>query len=296
MRLHVVSRMGGGYGTFLKNLRSRGEVVWEVSSSPLPVQPARITHLVLYGYMPDFPFHLFPRSRRLYYFHGLRMLSRRMVLGKTEFNPLHLWRLKRFIRWLGNFHDYISVSFAMREAARGFYGVDSKVVHNGIEVDDYRPCSPSPGDYLVWIGRDAWIKGIDAFLDLMKRLPDKKGIVVGRVEPVEAPDNVSFAGYVDNLRDVICRAGAVVITSYFESFSYVALEALGFGRPVLVLKRAAGAWEILQMLGLYGWGFDTVDDMAEYIGQHPFIPFPERIDLSCFSFDSTYRKLMEVLR
>ncbi len=296
MRLHVVNRMGGGYGTFLRSLMRRGERVWEVSSSDVPVNPSDITHLVLYGYMPDFPFHLFPNARRYYYFHGLRMLSCRMILGKKEINPLHFWRLRKFRQWLRNFDDYLSVSFAMREMARKFYGVDSKVVHNGIEMKgENSPCPRISRGYLLWIGRGAWVKGLDTFLQLMKSLPEFEGVVVGNVKPAGELPNVRFVGYVEDLREVVCGAGAVVITSYFESFSYTTLEALMYGKPVLVLKRAAGAWEILQMLGLYRWGFDSTDKIARFVRENPSIDFPKGLDLSYFSFDNTYRKLLEAL-
>ncbi len=292
--MHVVNRLGGGYGTFLKSLVRRGEVVWEFSSSKMPVNPSQVSRLILYGYIPDFPFHAFANARRYYYFHGLRMLSRRMILGIPEINPVHIWRLYRFRRWLRNFDDYLSVSFAMREKARELYGVDSRVVHNGIELDG-RACPRTSGGYLLWVGRGAWIKGLDAFLRLMKSLPQMRGMVVGDVGTVDGHPNVEFSGYVEDLRETMCGAMAVVITSYFESFSYTTLEALKYGRPVLVLKRAAGAWEILQMLGLYRWGFDSLRDMARFIGEHPRMDFPANLDLSFFSFDNTYRKLVEAL-
>ncbi len=294
MRLHAVSKLGGGYGTFLRALMKRGEVVWEVSSSEVPLNPSTVKRLVVYGYIPDFPFRIFENARKYYYFHGLRMLSRRMLLGRREVNPLHLLRLMRFRRWLRNFDDYLSVSFAMRDAARKFYGVDSLVVHNGMDMDG-NGCPSEDGEYLLWVGRGAWVKGLDAFLRLMRGLPEFRGVVVGNVNPVDGYPNVEFSGYVEDLREIMCGARAVVITSYFESFSYVTLEALKYGRPVLVLRRAAGAWEILQMLGLYRWGFDSIRDMARFIEEHPRLDFPGHPDLSFFSFDSTYRKLLEAL-
>ena len=296
MRLHVVRKMGGGYGTFLRNLAERGEEVWEIESQEIPIHPHRVTRLVLYGYIPNFPFKDFSNSKNFYYFHGLRAVSRRMLSKNAEYNPIHILKLRAFRKWLENFHEFISVSFSMREMARRFYGVDSVVVHNGINLKNLKSCRNEAGDYLLWIGRDAWIKGIDDFLRLVKMLSDIPAVVVGRVRLAKVPYGVRLVGYVSDIGEIICGARAIVITSRFEAFSYVTLEGLILGKPVLVLRRAGGAWEILQMLGLYKWGFDTVEDLAEFLKGNPDLSFPFELDLSLFSFDITYRKLMEVLK
>lgn len=288
MVVHVVNKIGGGYGTLLKMLIREGEIVWELSDKIEPPVPGnRIDKLVFHGYIPDFPFRQFENSKKYYVFHGLRMVSRRMVYDKRELNPSRLLKLLKFRRWLNNFDEFISVSFSMAERARTFYKVDSKVVHLGIPLQE--PCKEN-GDYILWIGRDAWIKGLDEFLLLMKKLPEYKGIIAGNVQnKLHIPGNTSMLGFVEDIRGVICKSIAVIITSRFEAFSMVTLEALSLHKPVLVLKRARGAWEILQILGLYEWGFDKIDHIVEYLKEYT-PEFPEAINLSYFSFENFLKR------
>ena len=288
MVVHVVNRIGGGYGTLLKMLMREGEIVWELSNgAELPVPGTRIDKLIFHGYIPDFPFRQFGNSKKYYVFHGLRMVSRRMIGDKRELNPLRLLKLIKFRKWLSNFDEFISVSFSMAERARTFYKVDSKVVHLGIPLQE--PCKEN-GDYFLWIGRDAWIKGLDEFFSLMEKLPEYKGVIAGNIQNnSHMPENVRMLGFVENIRSVICKSIAIVITSRFEAFSMATLEALSLHKPVLVLKRARGAWEILQILGLYEWGFDKIDDIVDYLKEYT-PEFPKDINLSYFSFENFLKR------
>ncbi len=295
MILHVVGRKGGGYGTFLELIQKRGEPVWEVyiQKNP-PVSLNDISYMVVHSFLPDLDITRFP-GRKAYYLHGLRGISRRQLQGRRELNPLRLYRFRRFSRWLSKFDIHISVSFSIRFRAKQLYGIDSLVIYNGIDELPEREVSDE--GYILWIGRDAWIKGLDRFLELMKLLPRRKGIIVGRIEGKwKLPRNVEYLGFSEDPYELIAKANTVVITSYYESFSYVTLEALYYNKRVLVLRSAEGAWEILQVLGLHSWGFEDIYSMASYIESKPSESvFTRRKVIESFSFERTYTYLKNVL-
>jgi glycosyltransferase involved in cell wall biosynthesis len=148
---------------------------------------------------------------------------------------------------------------------------------------------------LLWIGRSAWIKGLNRFLELLKLLPEYEGWILG----VEGKNynNVKFFGYVNNVYDFINRAKAVIITSYYEAFPYVCLESLYYGVPVLSLKSAGGAFEILQLFNKYEWCFDNIEKMANYIRNFEIEDFKENEQfVNFFSFERFYEKFQKILQ
>lgn len=295
--LHITNIKGGGIGAFLKILEKRGEVIWEMKKQkepPLSINEVDI--IILHGYIPNFDFKPFKNKLKIYYFQGLREISRRMILNKFEFNPYHILKLIKFKSWLKNFDYFISVSFSMSNMAKKFYNANSFVLHNPMDFELLPKIERSKSNnVLLWIGRNAWIKGLNRFLELLNLLPEYEGWILG----VEGKNynNVKFFGYVNNVYDFINRAKAVIITSYYESFSYVCLESLYYGVPVLSLKSAGGAFEILQLFNKYEWCFDNIEEMANYIRNFEIEDFRENEQfVNFFSFERFYEKFQKILK
>ncbi len=98
-------------------------------------------------------------------------------------------------------------------------------------------CVPKKKDMILFIGRiDDPVKNIETLYSL----PIGKYEVhcVGRGELRKRPDFVQHVNIPDEeLASLYAQASLVVIPSKYEAFSYVALEAMGLGTPVLMSER-----------------------------------------------------------
>ncbi len=287
--LFIVGKRGGGVGKFLSEIEGEDFKVWEVEGRGFP-EIKDYEAVVINGYFKD----LNPESinvPKFFFFHGLRALSRKMVLGGFEKNPLNLYKLSKFKNWVKKFDGWLAPGFSMAEMCRKFYGINPYVVHIGLDFSKLpKPKGLNRERALLWVGRNAWIKGFDRFLKLLN-LTGYEGWVVG----LEGRDrkNVKFFGYVEDLSQFYEKTYALIVSSYYESFSLTSLEALYYNTPVLTLKTSGGVWEILQMLGLYDYGFDSLEDMAEYIKSGIK---PPKANLEYFSIQNAKNRLKESLR
>jgi glycogen(starch) synthase len=172
--------------------------------------------------------------------------------------------------WLAHGSDQVIAPsmFMSREVLSGFELPAERIhrVPNGID-----PTWWSAGDYpdsrppllLTW-GRVQYEKGFQvlarAMSTLRSKVPDVECIIAGRgsylpelqsqVDIEGVSDIVRLVGFVsdEKLRDLLHRAGCVVIPSLYEPFGIVALEALAGGAP-LVAARTGGLAELLAGTG-----------------------------------------------
>ncbi len=295
--LHITNIKGGGIGTFLKILERKGEIIWEMKKQKEPpLNLDEVDTIILHGYISNFNFEPFKNKIKIYYFQGLREVSKRMILNKFEFNPYHILKLIKFRNWLKNFDYFISVSFSMSFMAKKFYNVNSFILHSPLDFDSLPKMERNKNEnVLLWIGRNAWIKGLNRFLELMKLLPNYEGWVLG----VEGKNynNIKFFGYVNNVYEFINKAKAIIITSYYEAFPFVCLESLYYGVPVLTLSSAGGAFEILQLVSKYEWCFDSIEQIANYIKNSEIEDFNQKeLFIKLFSYENFYGKFEEILK
>ena len=136
---------------------------------------------------------------------------------------------------------------AMIEAAAGNQQVPSVVVGIGSEV----PANTQPGrfrqkfnirgPFAVYVGRIDENKGcrelFEAFLDYVRAASTRLSLVLigNSVLPIPNHPRVRHLGFLDDTDkfDAIAASELLVMPSYFESLSMVALEAWALGRPVL---------------------------------------------------------------
>ncbi|MEO0149012.1 MAG: glycosyltransferase family 4 protein [candidate division WOR-3 bacterium] len=288
MVLFILGKKGGGVGKFLSEIEGENFEIWEVEKGGFP-EISGYEAVVINGYFKN----LNPESisvPKFFFFHGLRALSRRMVFGGFEKNPLNLYKLLKFKKWVKKFDGWLAPSFSMAEMCNKFYGINPYVVHIGLDFNKLpNPKGLNRERALLWVGRNAWIKGVDRFLKLVD-ITGYEGWVIG----LEGKDkkNVKFFGYVEDLSQFYERAYALIVSSYYESFSLTALEALYYNTPVITFKTSGGVWEILQMLGLYDYGFDSLEEMAEYIKGGIK---PPNANLEYFSIQNAKNRLKKAL-
>jgi glycosyltransferase involved in cell wall biosynthesis len=169
------------------------------------------------------------------------------VSTKHGFNE---FRTNRFVatsdRFAGRFaHRQIAISHGLARylaVTEGFSEDEFTVVHYGIEAGPEPPPPPAV-TRLCAVGRLIPIKGFDlllrAFAAARADVPELTLEIAG-AGPLErelrgrAPDEVTFLGRVDPVREVYERNAIVVVPSRGEGFGMVALEAAERGRAAIV--------------------------------------------------------------
>lgn len=155
--------------------------------------------------------------------------------------------------------------YMMRELLSGFeLSTESvQLVPNGVAVEKWAPHDPKRSReplVLAW-GRVQYEKGFQVLAQAVSRLrglvPGIQCVIAGRgpylpelqsqVDIEGVNDLLQLAGYVsdDELRELLHRAGCVVIPSLYEPFGIVALESMAAGAPTVV-ARTGGLAEIME--------------------------------------------------
>lgn len=95
---------------------------------------------------------------------------------------------------------------------------------------------PFQGDCITLVNANQ-NKGVAVFLDLAKRMPDRKFLGVlpyyGELRVPPAPGNVEWVPFTDDIREVLKRTRILLVPSYYESFGRIAVEAMLNRIPVL---------------------------------------------------------------
>jgi glycosyltransferase involved in cell wall biosynthesis len=147
------------------------------------------------------------------------------------------------------------------------------VIPNGIDLADCE--SKAARELVVWIGGIRRIKQPELFLELARRLPDRRFVLVGGGSGVEpsferqirdeaaAIKNLEMTGHVphDGVRDYLSRALLLVNTSRVEGFPNAYLEAWNLCVPVVSFNDIDGIVE-KESLGVICKG---IDDMTEAV-------------------------------
>jgi len=241
-----------------------------------PTSTALIDYLDAHG--GDYDFCLFFSYRYYHAYHGARAARGRAVLvptaerdatiGLAIFRPLF-----RNVRAL----MYNSPEErAMIHAVSGNESVPGVVVGVGSQV----PNAPQPGrfrqkynirgPFAVYVGRVDQNKGCAELFDFFQSYLNDPGgklslVLIGHsLLPIPQHPRIRHLGFIDDTDkfDAIAAAELLVMPSYYESLSMVALEAWALGRPVL----ANGRCDVLKgqcirsNAGLY------YENVAEFVG------------------------------
>ena len=115
-----------------------------------------------------------------------------------------------------------------------------KVLHNGIDINEYKPSEEDAG-YAIYFGRISREKGVEILLQAHKLLSLKFPLKIVGTGPImeelkgKYPE-VEFTGYKtgEKLKESISRASFVVVPSEcYENCSMSVLESMAFGKPVI---------------------------------------------------------------
>ncbi len=230
------------------------ELAWLDSEGP--ASPALISHIRRNE--AGYDFFIFFSFRYYHAYHGIRAAPSRALLvptaerdgavGLSIFGPI--FRGVRALMY-NSFEER-----AMIQAVAGNAGVPHVVVGIGSDVPDrtdperFRKRFGIAAPFVVYVGRIDENKGckelFDFFLRYSRAVPGDLSLVLMGTSRLLIPDHprIRHLGFVsdEDKFDGIAAAEALVMPSYFESLSMVALEAWALGRPVL----ANGKCDVLQ--------------------------------------------------
>jgi glycosyltransferase involved in cell wall biosynthesis len=159
----------------------------------------------------------------------------------------------------------ISLSDSMTDDANRALGrrITQCIRLPALDDDDHAFVPPAQGKLILAAGRLVKEKGFDVALRAFALLddPDATLMIVGEGErraELEAlaaelgvADRVRLPGYVPDIRPWLEQARAFLLTSWYEGYAAVIIEALGAGRPVVSTACTPAARELLNQ-GLNG--------------------------------------------
>jgi glycosyltransferase involved in cell wall biosynthesis len=240
-----------------------------------PASPALIDHIAKHA--STFDYLLFFSYRYYHAYHGARAAASRAILVPTAERDaaVGLSIFKPVFRGVRALMYNSPEERAMIQAVSGNESVPSVVVGIGSDV----PSNPQParfrstfnvrGPFAVYVGRIDENKGCKELFEFFDAYVHAGGgrlslVLVGNsLLPIPKHPRIRHLGYLSDPDkfDAMAAAELLVMPSYFESLSMVALEAWALGRPVLANAKCdvLKAQCIRSNAGLY------YDNAAEFV-------------------------------
>lgn len=221
------------------------ELRWLESEGP--TSPSLVRHVAQTS--AHYDFMLFFSFRYYHAYHGaMRALPRAVLIPTAERDPaIGLAIFARLFRGVRALMYNSPEERAMIQAVSSNAQVPGDVVGVGselpdaVEPDRFRRKFGIGGRFIIYVGRIDENKGCKELFGYFLRYASTRDrslslVLVGSaVLPVPDHPRVRHLGFLGDQDkfDAIAASEALVMPSYFESLSMVALEAWGLGRPVL---------------------------------------------------------------
>ena len=156
------------------------------------------------------------------------------------------------------------------------------------EENSARPRTRAGGRLIVAAGRLAAVKGFDVALRAFARLEDREArmVILGEgpcraglealAVTLGVEERVEFPGYVPDIRPWLDAARVFLLSSYYEGYGAVVVEALDAGRPVVSTDCTPAAFELLSKPG--AGAVAPIGDaiaLAECLGRVMAAPSPD---------------------
>lgn len=146
-------------------------------------------------------------------------------------------------RWSGAYKKCVTRFVCITEFQRqklteaGFDPERLTVIPNVVDAPE--SYTPTPGDYVAYLGRLSYEKGYDLLIEVARRHPEIRFRFAGaqRAQTIESlPDNVKMAGYLtgDDLQQFINHSRFICMPSRcYEGFPMAILEGASYGKPAM---------------------------------------------------------------
>jgi glycosyltransferase involved in cell wall biosynthesis len=211
-----------------------GRILWEQFRLPSAVRKHRLNVL----FNPGFTAPLVCPCPMVTVFHDLQHKRHPEYFRWFDlpFWNFFLWASARRSRGL------IAVSEATRQDLHRYYGVDSQVVHHGVEREFFEIAKKrEPKNYLLCASTSHPHKNLDRLLRVYRQsehlppllITGVRGFAAREVEAL-AGGNVKITGWIPrhDLRELFRSARGFIYPSIFEGFGMPVLEAMAAGVPV----------------------------------------------------------------
>ncbi|NBI29326.1 glycosyltransferase family 4 protein [Chengkuizengella marina] len=167
----------------------------------------------------------------------------------SNFKKTIAFFIKGFFERISGYNKHrITVSKFNQKQLDRYYGFNSSVIHVGVDMSKFKiiPTNearrffsfPQKCKLYLFVGRIDENKGINTVLRIASNNPDIKFIIVGSGSLNHKLNNVIHFTEISNkdMYKLYSAVNGVLIPSYFESASLVAIEALATGTPILMNK------------------------------------------------------------
>jgi len=168
--------------------------------------------------------------------------------------------------------------------------IDFNLIRDNIEVEN----SPYEIQYVnfVAVGRLSVEKGYDRLINAFAAIPEKniKLTIIGdgvdypdlvkEIKARQLEDKIHLAGFIKNPYNYMYHAQALILTSYYEGFPNVVIEANACGTPVIALNSPGGISEIIEE-NRNGWLIlnDDIAALTQKIRDVSQLPKPDRTEI-----------------
>jgi len=241
-----------------------------------PTSPALVSHLERHA--ADYDYCLFFSYRYYHAYYGVRAAGSRAILvptaerdatiGLAIFPPLFR-RVRALMYNSPEERAMIQAVSGNGEVPGVVVGIGSEVPQN-VQPGRFRQKHNIRGPFAVYVGRIDRNKGCNELFDFFQEyVTDPSArlslVLIGNsLLPIPSHPRIRHLGFLDDTDkfDAMAAADLLIMPSYFESLSMVALEAWALGRPVL----ANGRCDVLKgqcirsNAGLY---YETFSEFAE---------------------------------
>jgi glycosyltransferase involved in cell wall biosynthesis len=206
----------------------------------------------------NYDYFIFFSYRYYHAYHGVRAVPEKAILVPTaeRDNAIGLSVFHPIFRGVRALMYNSPEERRMIQAATANHDVPGVIVGIGSEIprhtqpDRFRQKYGITGRFAVYVGRIDQNKGCQElftfFLQALPALPKGLSLVlVGKeILPIPAHPRIRHLGFLDDADkfDAVAAADLLIMPSYYESLSMVALEAWALGKPVL----ANGRCEVLR--------------------------------------------------
>ncbi|EDP60104.1 putative hexosyltransferase [Vibrio sp. AND4] len=209
-----------------KSERSNAISVKQITSAVAEYQPNVIhTH----GYKAG----VLARSARLFTRTFPRLISTYHA-GETPKGKV--WFYDWIDRHSGHLSDHC---FSVSQTIQRKVLTQSELLNNFVSVP--KPKQDCPYKEIAFVGRLSYEKGADQFMEIARHIPDSSFSIYGDGPEksslsTNAPPNVFFHGYQNDMNVVWSNISVLIISSRYEGLPMVALEAMARGIVVISLN------------------------------------------------------------